>query len=256
MDDLRNLLPAGRAAACELKKGTEVRISLRLVRWTFYRLWKGSPTIALTLLGISSARTQSFDHGAVRIETNTETRTGTGCVANPRQAARAGLGASAGDQAQTISDFIASSPLITYRRRDVRFDAALGEVWALVEECGHPERPLRALPLRLSRDQLLAMHLPAALGANLTSAQTSGSYPSPAGYAGAQLVALVEPPIVHAGDTVRLWQRGGAVQMELAAKAEQAGRSGDEIWLRSDAGGFTQRMRGVVRAPGSVEMLP
>ncbi|MHB1699681.1 MAG: hypothetical protein ACYCSN_06010 [Acidobacteriaceae bacterium] len=149
---------------------------------------------------------------------------------------------------------------LTYRRQSLRFDASLGRAWAMVEVCGHPERPLRAVAVALPREAALAMHLRGAGfddSADGRDGKTaSGHAGSGAAYAGVGVVALMEPPVVRAGDTVRLWQSGGVVEMELAARAEQPGRAGDAIWLRSDAGGFTQRMRGVVRGRGSVEMLP
>ncbi len=204
------------------------------------------------------------------------------CVSDPQKAARAGLDAAAAlplgmatgetDASSFASPGVtasaagmtdgarvtkagrgakASGPGLMYRRQSMRFDASLGRAWAMVEVCGHPERPLRAMAVTLPREAALAMHLPGAGFDRRTVAGDGGS-----GFSGGAIVAMIEPPLVRAGDTVRLWQSGGAVEMELAAKAEQPGRAGDAIWLRSDAGGFTQRMRGVVRSRGSVEMLP
>ena len=212
------------------------------------------------------------------------------CVADPQKAARAGLdgGAIPADVAageQTARSFAslrmtpdslrmtpdarrmaakreakAFGQGLTYRRQSLRFDASLGRAWAMVEVCGHPERPLRAVAVALPREAALAMHLRGAGfddSADGRDGKTaSGDAGSGTAYAGVGAVAMMEPPVVRAGDTVRLWQSGGVVEMELAARAEQPGRAGDAIWLRSDAGGFTQRMRGVVRGRGSVEMLP
>ena len=229
-----------------------MRSRSRLIHGTFPRLLKTALVWCPILWWMPSAQAQSFDHGTVRIEANTDSGAATRCVADARTAAGAGIEIPPSHAEAFRKPASASTPPATYRRRDVRFDAALSEAWALVEECGHPEKPLRALPLHLSRSELLDMHFPMALA----PAQGGTSYIDAKGTAGTGIIALAGPPMVRAGDTVRLWQSGGIVRIELAAKAEQAGRPGDEIWLRSDAGGFTQRMKGVVRARGSVEMLP
>ncbi len=135
---------------------------------------------------------------------------------------------------------VAAGNSVLYRRRGVRIDAALGGVWALLEECAHPERPLHAVMVRME-----IIGGPAGIAAARNSSAGVMAF-SP----------LLDAPLVRAGETVRLWQNSSVVRMELLARAEQAGRAGDQIWLRSDAGGFVQRMRGIVRAAGSVEMLP
>ncbi|MHB1022544.1 MAG: flagella basal body P-ring formation protein FlgA [Acidobacteriaceae bacterium] len=127
-----------------------------------------------------------------------------------------------------------------YRVRGVHWDATLGIGWALLEECAHPERPWTAVRVRGAEN--LHMHAVHGVG--------SAAMPRP-------IAALpMLKPAVHAGDSVRLWQSGEWVRIELAAVAEQSGKVGDDIWLRVHRAGTLQQMRGIVRAPGSVEMLP
>jgi flagella basal body P-ring formation protein FlgA len=86
---------------------------------------------------------------------------------------------------------------------------------------------------------------------------------NPAQYTG--LVESSAPPkyarplLVRAGDTVRLCLQDEKVRIEMTGVAEQSARDGEPVVVRvthqsDDAGLTVERIAGIVRAPGDVEM--
>lgn len=131
-----------------------------------------------------------------------------------------------------------------YRIRNVHWDATLGSVWASLEDCAHPERPWAALRIKSATVRTTTQGVQEnRIAGKIIPSTHIMPYTSP-------------QPVVHAGDLVQLWQSGEWVRMELAAVAEQSGSTGENIWLRVKIAGNFQQMHGVVRGPGSVEMLP
>jgi hypothetical protein len=160
-------------------------------------------------------------------------------------------------------------------------DPILGQSWAEVQDCAHPSRPLIAIALpgkavyaeavyaesqpRADREiEMQASEVSAAahraapfqtlpqlpayqpVSVHLALAQTEQASPIPT------------PVLVRAGDRVTLWNQEPDLQMNLAAIALEYGRAGQIIHLRR-TGGFgkpEKTIAGVVRAAGSVELLP
>jgi hypothetical protein len=74
-----------------------------------------------------------------------------------------------------------------------------------------------------------------------------------------QSATLVEPLLVHAGDTVRLWQQAEKVRIEMYGVVERSAREAERVVVRvvrqnGDEGTSTERISGIVRAAGDVEM--
>ena len=108
----------------------------------------------------------------------------------------------------------------------VRQDAATGREWTLLEKCGHPERPLRAV----------------LTGAKVTTAARAAE----------PLAALVV-----AGRATRVTAHDGDLRMELTGTAEGSGRIGELVVVRLESFGAMEtarRVSGVVNAAGEVEM--
>ena len=74
-----------------------------------------------------------------------------------------------------------------------------------------------------------------------------------------QVVESVKPLMVHAGDSVRLWQRAANVRIEMTGVAEKGARIGDPIIVQvirqaDDEGQSIKRVSGTVRGVRDVEM--
>jgi len=140
-----------------------------------------------------------------------------------------------------------------------RWDAVLGVGWELRQDCAHPEWPARLLALGP------ATRVPAAAAVTLAGAvrmiqvaQTVQPQPVQPQIVPAQIVPA-KPLLVHAGDSVRLWMQDKTVQIELTGIAEQSAHSDERVVVRivqqtEDAGQTVQRIAGVVRGAGDVEM--
>jgi hypothetical protein len=121
-----------------------------------------------------------------------------------------------------------------YRILSRRWDAVLKMDWELRQDCSHPDWPA---------------HLTLAVSA-VRSAPTQP----------AEVAAdLSLPLLVHAGDPVRLWMQDRSVRIEMTGVAEQSARSGERVTIRvtqqtEDAGTSVQRIPGIVRGQGDVEM--
>jgi hypothetical protein len=117
-------------------------------------------------------------------------------------------------------------------------DTVLNMSWELRQDCTHPEWPARAVAISAAAEYLLPHSLP---GAKFEASRLS------------------PPLLVHAGDPVRLWQQDSTVRIEMSGIAEQSAHEGDHIVVRitrqtEDAGLNVQRISGIVRATGDVEM--
>jgi hypothetical protein len=123
-----------------------------------------------------------------------------------------------------------------YRVLARRWDAVLSMGWELRQSCAHPEWPAHSV--------VLAAAAPLLGGRELR----------PAGAA-----SIVQPLLVHAGDPVRLWLQDQAVRIEMSGVAEQSARNGEHLMVRvtrqtDDAGVTAERIPGIVRGAGDVEM--
>jgi hypothetical protein len=118
-----------------------------------------------------------------------------------------------------------------------RWDAVLGSSYELRQDCAHPERPARSFAVS------------SASGAATRSALASPNVAA----------AVVQPLLVRAGEPVRLWMQDETVRIETSGVAEQSARSGERVTVRithqtDDAGLTVQRITGIVRGAGDVEM--
>jgi hypothetical protein len=137
-----------------------------------------------------------------------------------------------------------------------RWDALLGVHWAMVEMCAHPERPWRAV----------AMKMPVPVDGRNAIVDGRNAIVDTARVANSRTVTAMQPILVRAGQMVNLWQKDDNLRLMLRAQAEQNGHAGETIWLRlrvisesAEAGesntGNWQRRQGIVRDTGSVEMV-
>jgi hypothetical protein len=123
-----------------------------------------------------------------------------------------------------------------FRVASVRWDSLQQRNWAVIESCDHRERPSVVI----------------ALGA-----------PAPALSAASLTRPNVPPPIVRAGDIVRLWKNDRLAHLEIIGIAEENGAAGTRVRVRlaasKDAEGQVTQPRyfaGIVRGPADVEMEP
>jgi flagella basal body P-ring formation protein FlgA len=70
---------------------------------------------------------------------------------------------------------------------------------------------------------------------------------------------MYQPLLIHAGDYVKLWMQDKTVRIELSGVAEQSAHNGERVIVRilqqtEDAGQTVQRIAGIVRGTGDVEM--
>jgi hypothetical protein len=120
-----------------------------------------------------------------------------------------------------------------YQVKRVESDPVFRQKWAMVIRCGHPDWPMLAIP---------------ANGAS-SFAVTSGTR------------GVRTPPMVRAGDIVRLWRQESLLRFEVSGVAEESGGLGSTIRVRlatSDTyeQSVQERFSGVIRGPWSVEIQP
>jgi len=164
-------------------------------------------------------------------------------------------------------------------------DPISGQVWAQVQDCAHLSRPLVAIALpehaatsktsalknsatdAEASDPAMASRAFAAQMQRASLPQLPAYTPQAVRRARPQEVApsqteqtysTAAPVLVRAGDRVTLWNQEPDLQMSIAAVALEYGRAGQVIHLRSTSGfaSKTETIAGVVRAAGSVELLP
>jgi hypothetical protein len=121
----------------------------------------------------------------------------------------------------------------------IQTDPMSGQKWAMIASCDHPERPVFSLPTEWSGPaQQLQFREPQAIPDN------------------AHMI-----PLVHVGDTVRLWRQEAVLRIELAGVAEENGSFGKLIRVRllrrntNDQSTQTE-FAGIVRGKSDVEMQP
>ncbi len=71
--------------------------------------------------------------------------------------------------------------------------------------------------------------------------------------------SVAGPLLVNAGSPVRLWMQDRMVRIEMNGVAERSARKGDRITVQvthkdEEAGLSVERIAGIVRGPGEVEM--
>jgi hypothetical protein len=118
------------------------------------------------------------------------------------------------------------------------WDVVLGRDWELRQECAHPEWPARSVAAGSGSVGLMARN-----GAVRTK----------------EVAQTVQPLLVHAGDRVRLWSQDEMVRIEMSGVVEQSAHGGDRVVVQiarqnEDAGMTVERIDGVVRGAGDVEM--
>jgi hypothetical protein len=119
-----------------------------------------------------------------------------------------------------------------------RWDVVLGHEWELVRDCRHPEWPARGQATKDAGPTFASKPIAVA-----PSAEAQG------------------PILVHAGDTVSLWQQAVLVRIEMSGVAERAARSGERVSVRvthvtAEGSMSVERISGTVRAAGNVEIEP
>jgi hypothetical protein len=125
-----------------------------------------------------------------------------------------------------------------YRVLARRWDAALKTGWELRQDCAHPEWPARSVAVNLGTTDQVSR--------NPISIQDRTPF-------------LAQPLLVHAGDPVRLWMQDNTIRIEIRGVVEQSARGGERVIVQimrqaDDAGQTVQRVAGIVRGSGDVEM--
>lgn len=134
----------------------------------------------------------------------------------------------------------AQSPCVAQGYRVVarRWDAVLKLGWELRQNCAHPEWPARSVAIDSPQETVAVPVVNVNPG---------------------HVAALNQPLLVRAGDQVRLWMQDNNVRIEISGMAEQSARGGERVMVRimhqsDDAGLTVERIAGVVRSAGDVEM--
>ena len=136
-----------------------------------------------------------------------------------------------------------------YRVQDVQADPMTHRLWVRVSRCDDLSAPLILVPVRAN----LAGGAPPLQPAPLTSSAASSATSM-----GNTQVHVPAPMAVHGGDAVKAVFTSSNVRMEMDAIATgQAAMGGVvEIMLARRGDEPAHRMRGVLRAPGRVEVQP
>lgn len=126
----------------------------------------------------------------------------------------------------------------SYHILRVQSDPVLGKRWAMMVDRDHPERPAFALPLE-GCEPVTAPQRPQRISSSKIQA----------------------PPMVHAGDIVRVWRQERSLRLEVAAVSEENGRLGQRIRVRlspldAQSSASPELISGLVRGPSSVELQP
>lgn len=114
----------------------------------------------------------------------------------------------------------------SYRVSEIRWDSVLGQRWAIVASCEHPEQPVFGVLTR------------AAIAEKPLSRGKDDS-----------------APVVHAGEIVRLWRQEDNLRIEVTAMSEENGGLGKAIRVRLIGADSAERQFiGIVRGVADVEM--
>jgi hypothetical protein len=150
------------------------------------------------------------------------------CYSTPRMAADAG--ARSPSSSAALKD--------GYQVTKIESDPVLGQRWAMIASCGHPEWPAFALA---------------------TNGAISVKSSQDAQRSLADGVRAV--PVIRAGDVVRLWKQEKLLRIEVAGVSEESGGLGKTIRVRllrrnTDDQSIPEQFSGVIRGPSDVEMQP
>jgi hypothetical protein len=158
--------------------------------------------------------------------------------------------------------------------RRIITDRVLHQTWAIVEDCSHPERPLKMILLPESAS---AGDVPSFTAQKILVAATPPIQPQRMSKLARQLVlapvsapsrpVMIGSPIaplllslvlVHPGDRVHLWSASTNVRMEIEAVALDYGHAGQVIHLRRIGNNHAQTtmLAGLVDGADSAELLP
>jgi hypothetical protein len=134
-----------------------------------------------------------------------------------------------------------------YRVMARRWDALLQRSLEVRQDCAHPERPARMIAVGPKDMRMADMGPMAHVG--IAPVRTN------------EVAQSAAPLLVHAGDRVRLWSQDERVRIEMSGVVEQSARSGDRVLVQvtrrnEDTGMSVERIAGIVRAVGDVEMEP
>jgi hypothetical protein len=125
-----------------------------------------------------------------------------------------------------------------YRVTKIESDPVLGQRWAMIASCSHPEWPAFALA---------------------TNRATLVTTPQDAQRSSADDVRTA--PVIRAGDVVRLWKQEKLLRIEVAGVSEESGGLGKTIRVRllrrnADDQSIPEQFSGVIRGPSDVEIQP
>jgi hypothetical protein len=159
------------------------------------------------------------------------------CVPTPEMAVRIALGEKA----------ISGAGDTGYRAEDVEVDPVLRRAWVRVRRCDMPDAP--------------AVLVPISVPLRMANAVASGSQSANVA-ADPRMVEVPQPILIQPGHSVRAVFISSVMHMEVEARAMQAGSAGQTISLLlkrnpgTSADEPEHRIRGTVRADGSVEVTP
>jgi hypothetical protein len=140
------------------------------------------------------------------------------------------------DALKTNSSVSSTSESSGYRVTRLQSDPVLGQRWAMIANCSHPEWPGFALPAN-----------------DLSSLEATQETKRP----------LIESdkasPVVRVGDLVRLWKQESLLRIEVAGVSEESGSVGKTVRVRllrsnTDGQSTPEQFFGVVRGPSDVEI--
>lgn len=159
------------------------------------------------------------------------------CAATPVMAAKAAFGEPvSGGEGNT-----------GYRLENVEVDLVLQRVWVRVRRCDMPKAPAVLVPISA----------PLRIAASVADSASSRD-----GVSERRVTEVSHPILIQAGQSVHAFFISSVMHMEVEAQAMQAGSVGQTISLlleRSPGAPADEpehRIRGMVRADGSVEVTP
>lgn len=154
-----------------------------------------------------------------------------GCAATPEAAAKAALGTASNVQSSGAG----------FRAEEVQVDPVLRRAWVRVRRCDAPQLPVVLVPFSAPVK---------GVGAVVSVPSTPAMHTE------------VRQSLIRVGDPVRAVFVSASTHMELQAQAMQQGSEGQVISLRVkrpvgvSADEPEQRIHGMVRADGMVEVIP
>jgi len=159
------------------------------------------------------------------------------CAPTPELAARAALGESTNNGVGNAG----------YRLEDVEVDLVLRRAWVRVRRCGMPNAPAVLVPISV----------PLRMNSSVVSNSETKSVATDSRMVEAPHAILIQP-----GQSVHAVFISSVMRMEVEARAMEAGSAGKTISLLlkrnpgTSADEPEHRIRGTVRADGSVEVTP